>query len=116
MRAVHALALLILTVAACQVWTPTTLQVTVANSTASEVTLTVRGASAEEAASAPACSAVILDFSPQQEWTLLVDGVAVYDAVHAEAGGVSAIGVEVAADGSVNVVTPPLSSLSAPSC
>lgn len=115
MRSLLAPALLGLILVACQV-APATLRITVANSTTSELALTIRDATGEELQSAPACGTVVLDFSPQEEWTLLVDGVAVYDAVHAETGRISAVGVEVAPDGSVNVVTPPLSSLAPPSC
>ncbi len=95
---------------------PATLRVTVSNSTQSELAVTVREASGDEGRLAPACNTVVLDFAPQDEWTLLVDEVAVYDAIHAEAGRITAFGVEVAANGSVNVVTPPLSSLAPASC
>jgi len=110
-----ALSFLSLVIVAC-LPEPATLRVTVSNSTQSEVAVTVREGSGAERRLAPACSTVVLDFAPQDEWTLLVDEVAVYDAVHAETGRITALGVEVAADGGVNAVTPPISSLAPASC
>jgi hypothetical protein len=58
-------------------------------------------------AAVPAQQTTTVSMTRAAEWSLLVNGAAVYDSLHApDAAQSLSLGVEIAPDGSVNVLTP----------
>lgn len=58
-------------------------------------------------AAVPAGQTTTVSMTRAEEWTLLVNGEAVYDSIHEPGAAQSlSLGVEIAPDGSVNVLTP----------
>lgn len=57
-------------------------------------------------AAAPAGQTTTVSMARAEAWTLLVNGEAVYDSLHEPSAARASLGVEIAPDGSVNVLTP----------